>query len=432
MLGVTSASNAPPAAAQPADTTPPVYSSVGGDLESDPFSIPLGIRDVESGLASVVVIRSDNADTVVPPFTPGTTDEVLVTPTVIDQTQHAYVSIVASDVAGNSTTFHGSFDPVNGAYLYAFDRFATVEPDQSTVEIDVWFFASGHSGDYSEELTCTADLVDASFPIGATTPTCSYPAGIAISATITVLDPHPPSITAPSDTFVANDPGQPGAYVSYPAPIVADNDPNLGSPVCNPTSGSFFPVGTTTVNCSITDPSGNTASASFDITVSDTEAPSFGTPANVTVNATSPTGAVVNYALPAASDNAPGMTVACTPPPGSTFPAGTTPVTCTATDGSGNTANSSFTVTVIGAGELLAQLRAETIDRVSNPTAERALVATVDQARSAAASGNSFGVYLALLKYVIQLDAYESRRMVTSAAANQLATLTLTALDAAR
>ena len=39
-------------------------------------------------------------------------------------------------------------------------------------------------------------------------------------------------------------------------------------------------------------------------------------------------------------------TIACTPPSGATFPLGTTTVSCTATDDSGNTSTTTFTVTV--------------------------------------------------------------------------------------
>jgi hypothetical protein len=55
---------------------------------------------------------------------------------------------------------------------------------------------------------------------------------------------------------------------------------------------------------------------------------------------------VVNYTTPTPTDNCPGVTVLCTPPSGSCLPPGTTTVTCTATDASGNTATCSFTVTV--------------------------------------------------------------------------------------
>jgi len=55
---------------------------------------------------------------------------------------------------------------------------------------------------------------------------------------------------------------------------------------------------------------------------------------------------VVNYDPPVASDNCPGVQVACVPPSGSCFPLGTSTVTCTATDLAGNTASCSFTVSV--------------------------------------------------------------------------------------
>jgi hypothetical protein len=55
---------------------------------------------------------------------------------------------------------------------------------------------------------------------------------------------------------------------------------------------------------------------------------------------------VVTYPAPVASDNCPGVTASCNPPSGSCLPVGTTTVTCTATDTSGNTATCTFTVTV--------------------------------------------------------------------------------------
>ncbi len=86
----------------------------------------------------------------------------------------------------------------------------------------------------------------------------------------------------------------------------------------------------------------------FTVTVSDTQPPSITCPSNVT--AVTPiiggSGVVVTFPPPTASDNCPGVTVVCNPPSGSTFPVGTTTVTCTATDASGNTATCSFTVTV--------------------------------------------------------------------------------------
>ena len=82
----------------------------------------------------------------------------------------------------------------------------------------------------------------------------------------------------------------------------------------------------------------------------ETTPPTITCPANVTaVSAVAcpPTSStVVNFPAPIATDNCPGVTTACIPASGSTFPVGTTTVTCTATDTAGNTATCSFTVTV--------------------------------------------------------------------------------------
>ena len=70
-------------------------------------------------------------------------------------------------------------------------------------------------------------------------------------------------------------------------------------------------------------------------------------PANVTQpNDPGLCSAVVTYPAPTVTDNCPGTTVACAPPSGSTFPVGSTPVTCTATDSGGGTSACTFTVTV--------------------------------------------------------------------------------------
>jgi hypothetical protein len=60
--------------------------------------------------------------------------------------------------------------------------------------------------------------------------------------------------------------------VNYPAPLASGGTGNVVV-VCNPPSGSVFPVGTTTVTCTATDAAGNSASCSFNVTVSDTEFP---------------------------------------------------------------------------------------------------------------------------------------------------------------
>lgn len=77
----------------------------------------------------------------------------------------------------------------------------------------------------------------------------------------------------------------------------------------------------------------------------DTTRPTISCPDDITAVASGSGGAVVDY-LPTVSDDDPDVTFACDPASGSTFPPGSTPVTCTATDTSGNSDSCSFDVTV--------------------------------------------------------------------------------------
>lgn len=131
---------------------------------------------------------------------------------------------------------------------------------------------------------------------------------------------------------------------SAAATDVEDNpDP---TPSCSHASGSTFALGTTTVNCSVTDLGGLSASGSFTVSVQDTTPPSMSLPSDITAEATGPSGAVVNYSA-SANDLVDGaVAVSCSPASGSTFALGTTPVSCSATDARGNSASGSFNVTV--------------------------------------------------------------------------------------
>jgi hypothetical protein len=69
-------------------------------------------------------------------------------------------------------------------------------------------------------------------------------------------------------------------------------------------SGSLFPIGTTTVSYSAFDASGNSASCSFTVTVTDNVAPTIVCPANISAGVTpGQCSAVVNYTTPYATDN---------------------------------------------------------------------------------------------------------------------------------
>src|SRR4029079_6850079 len=141
--------------------------------------------------------------------------------------------------------------------------------------------------------------------------------------------------------------GPSGAAVSY-AVTASDPDdaPAQITLTCAPASGSTFALGTTTVTCNAHDAAGNNAGPeTFSVTVRDTTPPAIASTANITVNATSASGATVTYPVPTASDLVDGsVTVACTPASRSSFANGTTTVTCTAKDAHTNSASRTFTV----------------------------------------------------------------------------------------
>ncbi|MEW6210362.1 MAG: choice-of-anchor Q domain-containing protein [Acidobacteriota bacterium] len=89
------------------------------------------------------------------------------------------------------------------------------------------------------------------------------------------------------------------------------------------------------------------------VNTADSTAPQITCPANVTAVAppTCPVSSstLVTFPSPTAMDDCSEVTTMCSPPSGSAFPAGTTTVTCTATDVSGNTASCSFAVIVFNA-----------------------------------------------------------------------------------
>lgn len=113
-------------------------------------------------------------------------------------------------------------------------------------------------------------------------------------------------------------------------------------------SGAVFPVGTTTNTFIGMDASGNADTCTFTVTVNDTEAPVLSNmPSSVSVsNDASQCTAIVTWTAPTVTDNCSGATASSDFPSGHAFPVGTTTVTYTATDASGNTDIASFTVTV--------------------------------------------------------------------------------------
>jgi len=164
--------------------------------------------------------------------------------------------------------------------------------------------------------------------------------------TVNVVDTQAPVLCPLSDIKIGSNSGA-GAIVNYAtcAKDVVDGDV---TPDCGPhPPGSFFPFGDTKVKCTATDAHGNSSSATFTVSVGDTTPPVLTVPTVVTAIATSKNGAKVSYSVSAVDNIDPHPTVKCVPPSGSQFPLGKTPVTCTATDASGNASQKTFMVKVI-------------------------------------------------------------------------------------
>ncbi|MFH2055221.1 MAG: Ig-like domain-containing protein [bacterium] len=164
-------------------------------------------------------------------------------------------------------------------------------------------------------------------------------------ATITVNDATDPVLTCPGNIVVGNDAGQCGAIVNFAA-SATDNCDGSVAITYSQNPGTLFPKGTTTVNVTATDDTGNQDFCSFTVTVNDTEDPVAICPGDIDVsNDAGQCGALVNFSIDA-SDNCPGVSVDADYNSGDMFPVGTTTVTVTATDAVGNTNQCSFDITV--------------------------------------------------------------------------------------
>ncbi len=95
------------------------------------------------------------------------------------------------------------------------------------------------------------------------------------AVTVTVGDSTPPTINCPSPITTGTPSGMCGAIVNFIPPTGSDNCPGAStSQIGGLTSGSTFPVGTTTNTFLVTANNGQTAQCSFTVIVNDTQAPS--------------------------------------------------------------------------------------------------------------------------------------------------------------
>lgn len=163
------------------------------------------------------------------------------------------------------------------------------------------------------------------------------------------LDVEPPDIgNVPNNIVTQTETGLPDAAVTWTTPTITD-DTAIASVVATHEPGSRFPLGTTTVTYTATDIFDNSSVASFTVTVVDEESPLIeGLPESITATAAMGDDAVeVTWIEPTATDNVAVVSFTSSHASGQSFPFGTTEVTYTAEDASGNTSTASFTVEIL-------------------------------------------------------------------------------------
>lgn len=163
------------------------------------------------------------------------------------------------------------------------------------------------------------------------------------TAVVTVTDTTLPTIVAPIAINTTTNTGCTVTGLALGTPVTSDN-----CTVASVTNNApvVFPLGTTIVTWTIVDGSGNTVTATQNVTVTDIITPTITAPAALTISTNNGCFAVnTNLGTPVTSDNCSVASVTNNAP--SSFPLGNTTVTWTVVDGSGNTSTATQVVTVV-------------------------------------------------------------------------------------
>lgn len=198
------------------------------------------------------------------------------------------------------------------------------------------------------------------FEIGTTTVTFEaideYGNSDRCTITVTVNDTQSPTIQNPTDLIVNTDSNSCTAAVTYNLPNASDNCDSVRIvKLSGPANGANFPLGVTTLTFVAIDSAGNRSdTVDLQVTVNDTELPLITCPASITqVNDLGLCAASVNYVDPtlSASDNCTIDTTFLSSDPlfqsDSLFPVGTTSLSYSVVDESGNDSTCSFSITVV-------------------------------------------------------------------------------------
>ncbi|MFL0354731.1 HYR domain-containing protein [Xanthomarina sp. GH4-25] len=215
------------------------------------------------------------------------------------------------------------------------------------------------------------------FPLGETTITYTNTDGSGNSVSdvtlITISDTENPSIVGlPSNISVNNDLGVCGAIVNWTEPTATDNCSVMSFvQTIGLTNGSTFPLGITTITYVVTDGSNNSYSDNFTITVIDNEPPSLTSVSDFNVTPTSGCDFTIpDYtSLVTISDNCSVNTISQSPLAGTVISNhGTTQeIIITAVDDSGNSNNTTFSITIFGTNTYYADSDGDNYGDFNNP-----------------------------------------------------------------
>ena len=328
------------------DNSPPAFDVVPGDITA------AANDNCEAVVSWVIPTVIDNCtDNIVPtsPINPGATFPLGTT----------MITYSAQDEAGNPATysFNVTVEDQTGPVFTNLPADTEIEANAATCNATfTWPLVMATDNCTSTVSNIVSSHVSGeSFSVGPPT-VVTYTATddegnqTIDSFTITVVDATAPTLSnCPSDINLTTT-NSCTAVAVWSDPVFNDICDATPAITRSHTSGTSFPIGTTSVTITATDDAGNQTTCSFNVTVTDISAPVFNScPADITVVASNNScDGTATWNVPTASDN---CSVDITPTadfsPGDAFPVGTTTVTYTARDVSGNESTCFFEVTVV-------------------------------------------------------------------------------------
>ncbi len=309
------------------DTTPPVVTApadVSASTEGDDIAVNIGTATATDKVE--VVSITNNAPSLFP------VGSTTVTWTATDSSGNTSTDQQVVTVTKTEDTIPPVVTAPSDKTMEATGKLNTVNIGTATASDNI-------------EVASIVNNAPSQFPVGSTivTWTATDTSGNTANDTqkINVQDTTPPVVTAPADVSASTE----GDDITVNIGTATATDKVEVVSITN-NAPSLFPVGSTTVTWTATDSSGNTSSDQQVVTVTKTEdtiPPVVTAPSDKTMEATGKLN-TVNIGTATASDNIEVASIVSDAP--GQFPLGSTTVTWTATDTSGNTATDQQKVTV--------------------------------------------------------------------------------------